>query len=59
MKLIQFKAGTSEEARKYMSELPAGSFNEGDEAEVTYLDGTKHIYVFQSTWVEKGNVIIP
>ena len=47
---VQLKAASYEEARKLISELPAEEYNEGDKAEVTFPDGSKHFYVFRATW---------
>lgn len=49
-KTIFFEAKSSEEVSEYLSNLLAEDFNEGDRAEVTYPDGTKHIYVFKTNW---------
>ena len=60
MKTIQFKAASTKEARKHLSELFAAEYNDGDRAEVTLPDGSKYGYVFISHWAdgEAGSYII-
>lgn len=53
IKTVCFKGETDKEARKYISSLPAESYNEGDKAEVTFPDGRKQIYVLEMIWVKE------
>ena len=46
MSTVRFQATTVEEAKKYISGFHAQNYLDGDEAEVTFPDGTKHIYVY-------------
>lgn len=57
-KIVHFYADTSEEAQRYISELPAQEYNEGDKAEVTYPDGSKHIYVLRRKWIDEDGKTI-
>ncbi len=57
-KIVYFKAGTNEEAIRYISELPAEGYNEGDKAEVTFPDGSKVIYVLNAVNPDKYSYCI-
>ena len=46
MSPIRSKTTTVEKAEKYISGFHAQNYLNGDEAEVTFPDGTKHIYVY-------------
>ncbi len=48
MKTIQFKTSSTKETRDRLAELFIAEYNEGDRAEVTFPDGSKHIYVLKS-----------
>lgn len=45
---ITITANSSDEARERIAGLHAEDFNYGDQAEVVYPNGEKHIYVFEN-----------
>jgi len=52
MKTYKIIALTGDDAREQISEI-LSPLNKGDKAEVTYPDGSKHIYEYVENWREE------
>jgi len=49
-KIVSLKAASADDVKKYISRIDASNFNNGDRAEVTYIDGSKQIFIFRKNW---------
>lgn len=47
------QVATIDEAREYISEIEVEKLNDGDQAEVTFPDKSKQVYVFRDDWTAK------
>lgn len=54
MRRQYLRASSPADARGFIADLEAQCFKDGDEAEVTFPDGSKMVFVLKARWEEKG-----